>query len=119
MVGTAPSSRETSPVRTDDRTEVVKEGDTGEIRTSCRHQRLLPEYGLLHDPERSVETHPATAMTNAAAPTTVTFQQPKEPPKFHARLTRMAKHVREGRIVQQVKQVVGTTCFALSPRTLT
>lgn len=45
---------------------------------------LPPEYGLLRDLKCCVETHPATAMTNAATPTTFTFQQPKEAPKCHS-----------------------------------
>lgn len=83
MVGSPPSSREASPLRKDDRTEAVKVDNPGETRTSRRRQGLPPEYGLLEDPERHVKAHPSTTMTNTADPATFTFQQPKEPPKFH------------------------------------
>lgn len=82
MVGTPPSSRETSPTRADDRPEVTKEGNAAEIRTSRRRRILPPEYGPLPDLGRRVPAYPATVMANAAAPATFTFQQPKEPPKF-------------------------------------
>ena len=82
MVGTPPSSREASPVRTDDHTEAFKGGNPAEIRTSRRLLGLPPEYGLLRDSERRLETRPSTTMTSTTAPTTFTFQQPKEPPKF-------------------------------------